>query len=155
MPPLNEIELPFNLLATFVSTFLPSPWPQVISVMIVSFIVMMFLSKRPRFKFKYTWLTTFGVPLLVGVLAFFFIPQQPRPGIPGEKVASSDVSNQPGQVPVAPNPLFSLHGDDRHDKLQFNFFCGVSGPLLESNGAHNNTDADHNTIVMGNCPFHN
>ena len=138
MPSPNEIELPFNLLATFGSQLLSPLWLTIILGVIVSFIVMMFLSKWPRSKFKYTWLTTFGVPLLVGVLAFFFIPQQPRPGIPGEKVASSD-------------PVITLHGDNRHDKVQYNFFCGDGG-ILQSDGSNNDTEVDHNTR-MANCPW--
>jgi hypothetical protein len=46
--------------------------------------------------------------------------------------------------------LFSLHGDDRHDRFEYNFICG-SPAGWEADGRTAALVADHNT-TMDKCP---
>jgi len=66
-------EFSISLLATFFSPLITAQWLEVISAAIFGFIVI----KMFRLRSKYAWAT----PLLVGVLAFYLIPQPLRPAV--------------------------------------------------------------------------
>jgi hypothetical protein len=79
MPPGKGIELLLNLLATFLSTFLPTPWIRiVIDVLVAALALILCRVALRRFQSKYAGLISVFVPLLIGVLGYF-VPQQPRP----------------------------------------------------------------------------
>jgi hypothetical protein len=158
MPSLNEIQLPVNLLATFLSSLLPVPWSWIVTVALIAFILV-FITARilPRFVFlrfeqKYLWFTSSTISLFVGVLALFFIPQQPRLGAAAEKVASSDTASQPGQTPAAQaHPLFIVGGGVGSVQTDGNHICGTAPTLLETPGAVGSIKADENYVYGPDC----
>lgn len=130
-----SIEFSVSLLATFFSPLLSARWLEVISATIFSFIILKTLPLKSNVT-----RATFPISLLLGAVAFYLVPQPPRPAA---------LSAQPLPAASSSSGIYTAPGAVTRDTALLNSKITGCHTGIENYGVQENVLMENSTIECG------